>query len=277
MKRALTLHDGTNRLRAMLSTVSRREVFIVCHGLAGRGDDPEESATSEELERMGYSTFRLSHRTGRRNELLFEDQVRQLIESVSFLKSRFNFSVFHLLGISMGASNAVVAGSLDSRVSSVCAVSGVSDGEIWLRERHGPRYDRFTAMLSSREGTELWTGRSRSIPLVDLLAPDERHRVIIENTSKQDRTRPDGLSARSARSLMMHSALRHVAPLAGRPLFIAHGTSDSLVSPENSRRLYAAASEPKKLMLCDGMDHDMMLHETVRRRVLSAYIDFLAE
>ncbi|MBX8636080.1 MAG: alpha/beta hydrolase [Thermoplasmata archaeon] len=273
----LTLHDGRNSLTAILKTVSKKDVFIVCHGLAGRADDPIASITSKELERMGHSTFRLSHRTGTRNELLFEEQVRQIVESVTLLKCHYLFRRIHLLGLSMGASNAIIAGSMDARVVSVCAVSGISDGETWMRERHGSQYSRFTAMLCGRENTEYRTGRLRSLSIIDVLAPDSRHRRIIKAASMKDRTRPDSLSARSVRSLLMHNPLNHIGSLAGRPLFIAHGLSDSLVSVENSRRLYASASEPKKLMLYDGMDHDMMLHESARRSVLSEYIGFLSE
>ncbi len=277
MSSKLNLHDGHNRLTAILKTVSKKDVFIVCHGLAGRADDPEELITSKELERMGYSTFRLSHRTGTRNELLFEEQVRQIVESVTLLKCHYRFRRVHLIGISMGASNAIIAGSMDARVASVCAVSGISDGETWMRERHGSHYSRFTAMLCSRENTEYRTGRLRSLSIIDVLAPNSKYRQRIKAAAVQDRTRPDSLSARSVRSMTMHNPLKHIGSLAGRPLFIAHGLSDSLVSAENSRRLYASASEPKKLMLYDGMDHDLMLHESARSSVLSEYIGFLSE
>ncbi len=277
MRRKLSMHDGRNRLSAILDTVSRREVFIVCHGLAGRADDQEEKITSEELERMGYSTFRVSHRTGKRNELLFEEQVRQINESVSVLRNRYDFRVVHLLGISMGASNAVIAGSMDSRVASICAVSGISDGETWMRERHGRRYNRFMAMLNGMEEEEYRTGTPHDISVNDLLEPNRKFRQLIEDAARHDCTRPSALSARSVRSLMLHSAVKHVGSIAGRPLVIAHGESDSLVSAENSRRLHAAASEPKKLMLYGGIDHDLMIHEAARKSVLSAHIDFLSE
>jgi fermentation-respiration switch protein FrsA (DUF1100 family) len=41
-----------------------------------------------------------------------------------------------------------------------------------------------------------------------------------------------------------------------RPVFIAHGTADSLIPYAQSERLFAAAGEPKQLFLMEGRDHD---------------------
>lgn len=277
MRRKVNFSDGRNRITGTINAGHGKEAFIICHGLAGNADDPEESVTSAELEQMGYSILRISHRTGLRNELFFDSQVRQLIEAVSLLKCGYHFSKVHLIGISMGASNALIAGSMDSRVSSVCAVSGISDGETWMKERHGKRYNKFMAALCRSEDLEFRTGVPQSIPVVDILAPDEKYRKIIELDQKLNRRRPDALRAQSVRSLISHSPIRHIRHLAGRPVFIAHGESDSLVSPENSRRLYSAAGRPKKLCLLKGMDHDMMLHADIRKKVIASYLGFLSQ
>jgi pimeloyl-ACP methyl ester carboxylesterase len=49
--------------------------------------------------------------------------------------------------------------------------------------------------------------------------------------------------------------LRDVAKIAPRPLLLIHGLSDTIISPQDSQRLFEAAGEPKELWLVDGMEH----------------------
>jgi fermentation-respiration switch protein FrsA (DUF1100 family) len=49
--------------------------------------------------------------------------------------------------------------------------------------------------------------------------------------------------------------LRDVAQIAPRPLFLIHGLQDSTISPQDSQRLFAAAGEPKRLWLVEGVEH----------------------
>jgi alpha-beta hydrolase superfamily lysophospholipase len=46
-----------------------------------------------------------------------------------------------------------------------------------------------------------------------------------------------------------------VAAIAPRPLFLVQGTADSIVDPEDSLLLFAAAGEPKEVWRVDGLDH----------------------
>ena len=46
-----------------------------------------------------------------------------------------------------------------------------------------------------------------------------------------------------------------VGKIAPTPVVIIHGTDDDLFSPDHARRLYAAAAEPKRLLLGDGFGH----------------------
>jgi fermentation-respiration switch protein FrsA (DUF1100 family) len=49
--------------------------------------------------------------------------------------------------------------------------------------------------------------------------------------------------------------LRDVARIAPRPLLLIHGLEDTIISPQDSQRLYDAAGEPKELWLVEGMEH----------------------
>lgn len=49
--------------------------------------------------------------------------------------------------------------------------------------------------------------------------------------------------------------LETIRAFRGRPVLFIHGTSDVIVGVEHSRRLYAAASEPKRLEIIEGGSH----------------------
>jgi hypothetical protein len=42
------------------------------------------------------------------------------------------------------------------------------------------------------------------------------------------------------------------------PIFISHGTADPVIPVDQGKRLYAAAPEPKRLMVIDGGDHNLV-------------------
>jgi fermentation-respiration switch protein FrsA (DUF1100 family) len=62
----------------------------------------------------------------------------------------------------------------------------------------------------------------------------------------------------------MRTQFDNQSKLAGlkTPVFIAHGTADTLVPPEHADSLYAAAHEPKMLFKMPGDDHNAPLGES---------------
>ncbi|HET7768547.1 MAG TPA: alpha/beta fold hydrolase [Chloroflexota bacterium] len=68
--------------------------------------------------------------------------------------------------------------------------------------------------------------------------------------------------------------IRAVAAIAPRPIAIAQGTADSIVNPEDSLLLYAAAGEPKRLWRVEGVGHvglRAVLPEEYRARALEFF------
>jgi len=49
--------------------------------------------------------------------------------------------------------------------------------------------------------------------------------------------------------------VENITKLNGVPVLFIHGTRDAIVGDEHSRRLYAAAAEPKRLEIIEGGDH----------------------
>jgi fermentation-respiration switch protein FrsA (DUF1100 family) len=78
--------------------------------------------------------------------------------------------------------------------------------------------------------------------------------------------REAGVDIRSVRPLDV------VGQISPRPLLLIHGELDGLILPENSRRLYEAAREPKELYLVPNAGHSGFLQaapEEYPRRILA--------
>lgn len=58
-----------------------------------------------------------------------------------------------------------------------------------------------------------------------------------------------------------HDAIDNVARIAPVPTLFMHGTADRIIPHTMSRRLFAAANEPKDLWLIDGLDHTEVWEE----------------
>lgn len=71
------------------------------------------------------------------------------------------------------------------------------------------------------------------------------------------------------------SVLAAVAEISPRPIVIAHGTDDQLISPNDSRALYARARQPKDLWLVPGAGH--VVAEYLPTEVYDAHVIRLFE
>lgn len=231
--------------------------------------EPEENSVMNDFVNMGYTSMLVSHRTGNRFDLIFQEQVRQLVDAVTFLLGEIGVSRVHLFGISMGASNAVSAAATDRRVASVAASSGISDCHAWLKQKLQDDFDRTVEEASKIELSRLkgTAGTGRLFEVTELL------RVP---TGKGDQPKVRGrttrVSSRTIRSLLTYRPILSVKGIEGRPAFFFHGTKDSLVPHENSLAMYAAAKTPKYKLLIEGGDHGMILDGSVRERILTMYL-----
>jgi fermentation-respiration switch protein FrsA (DUF1100 family) len=66
-----------------------------------------------------------------------------------------------------------------------------------------------------------------------------------------------------------------IARIAPRPVLLLHGSDDSLIDVSNSERLYAAAGEPKQLVIFEGGHHGNLFgyDEDEFREVVVPFLD----
>jgi fermentation-respiration switch protein FrsA (DUF1100 family) len=96
------------------------------------------------------------------------------------------------------------------------------------------------------------------------LASRREHRALI--LTRTFTSMPDvgaGLYPWLPVRLLMRNRFESLAKIGGcrRPVFIAHGTADTLIPFRHGERLYRAANEPKKLFAMAGVDHNDDLPE----------------
>ncbi len=75
--------SGRDSLDARLETGRTTDAFLICHGFGGSMYEPEESSVMDDLMGMGYTALLVSHRTGGPADLIFPEQVRQIVDAVT--------------------------------------------------------------------------------------------------------------------------------------------------------------------------------------------------
>jgi fermentation-respiration switch protein FrsA (DUF1100 family) len=221
-----------------------------------------------DLVEMGYTAMIVSHKTGAKPDLIFQEQIRQLVDAVTYLLKEVGVQRVHLFGISMGASNAISAAAVDDRISSVAASSGISDCRLWLKQRLEKDFDRVV-----EEATEIEVSgiKSGSVPGKLFVTTDLLRIVTVGGKPPKVKGRITEVSARTVRSLLTYRPILGVPGIANKPAFFFHGTKDQLVSHEHTLAMYAATRTKKFKLLVEGGDHGMILDASIRRRILGVY------
>jgi|SRR5579884_137474 len=211
--------DGTSLAGRFFRGRSRTTVVLV-HGYSANQDEMLPVAAM--LQAAGFGVFTYDARGCGRSGgsvtfgALEQDDVIAVVDHLAE-RADVDSSKLGLLGFSMGAATAILAAARDPRIGAVVADSAWSDVRSWLR----PSLRTF--LLHPRERFS-----PPSLKLAEL-----RARIDL------DTLRPVDVVAR-------------ISP---RPLLLVHGSADTVVLPQDSERLLAAAGEPKERIVADGAAH----------------------
>lgn len=193
---------------------------VLVHGYGGNQDELLPVAAALHAEGFGVFTFD-ARGCGRSGGAVTFGALESddLIAIVDHLAGRADVEAGRIgvLGFSMGAASAILAAARDPRIAAVVADSAWSDVRSWLR----PSLRYF--LLHPRERFS-----PPSLRLVEL-----RARIDL-------------------RLLRPIDVVGRISP---RPLLLLHGSADTIVLPEDSERLLAAAEEPKSRIVVHGVGH----------------------
>lgn len=198
-----------------------QSTVILLHGFGCRRQEMLNRALV--LNRAGYSTLLFDlHGQGDSDgdavTLGFYER-RDAVAAVEYLKTRDDVdgSNLGMLGVSMGGSVAIMAAAMTPDIKAVVADSPFESATIGIEEG-------FTRVT----GLPRW-------PFGPIVLRFIQWRLGIS---------PDDVAP-----------IEQVADISPRPLLLLHGTADIHVSYGNSEALFAAAGEPKELVLLSGIEH----------------------
>jgi dipeptidyl aminopeptidase/acylaminoacyl peptidase len=206
-------------------SASKTPAIIICHGVGANKSDFTELAVL--LSRRGYFVLLFDFRahgesSGSRTSLGYHEQ-KDIVAALSFLKGRSetNTKRIGIYGFSMGGSTAILTAAKTGAFAAVVVDSAFTSLRDQARDAITGFYHlpAFPFLPLSILGYELYF-----------------------------QTRVEDISPVSV-----------IAKLSPAPVLIIAGEGDKLIPAENSRKLYAAAREPKELWVIPGADHGATL------------------
>ncbi len=221
---------------------------------------------AELFTRRGYVCFGFDYRgmadsEGAKGTVLLEEQIQDVRNAVTFVQTneRVDPKRIALLGWGMGAANVVAAAEKGKGVAAVVAMNGFYNGERWLRSVH--TYDEWTRILEEVQHDRILrvtTGESRLADTFEHYPLDPASESVVN----QALVNVHGFGHPTRLQFTESIIELDVEPSASRlniPLFIAHGTDNTLHPIAEAEALFAVATSPKALYRVAGRHNEWML------------------
>jgi uncharacterized protein len=266
------------------ATAAWSGVVIACSGYLGlKGQQPARFARA--LVPRGYACLCFDYRgfgfsDGQRGRLVPQEQIEDIRAAVDYLHSRDETaaSPLVLLGWGLGGALVIAEAAHDPRVDAVVAVNAIADGYRTTRALHDEAsWEGLMARLDQDRLERVCHGRSALIPAFDVLRLEGATLAYVETELYKESGFGFPVTCEASEHLLRFSVEHLVGRISPRPLFLAHGTENDLYSPEEARRLYELAGEPRELHLLEGVGHSEWMydgHQTLRQLV-ELITDFL--
>ena len=216
----LTIPAGNTHLAAFFHPApsgADRPILIVCHGFCGSAEGGSVFDLAKSLQESDIALLRFRFTPQR----CLSQQVAEIGSVVEFCRKQLGTRIA-LLGRSMGAAASLAFAATDRNLSGLCLMAAPADLHATFRGMLGEDYERLEqgqAIAISYEGDTVH------------LTPD-----FIRDFDRYD-------------------LLGAASNLSGIPLLIVHGLEDDTVPVEQGRQLYAAAKNPKELLLLPDHAH----------------------
>jgi len=193
---------------------------IIGHGVTGNKDRPWAVGLARALEEAGFNALRFSFAGNGESEGRFEDctvskEVKDL-EAVINTAEDVGYNRICYMGHSMGGAVGVISAAKDERIELLVSLSGM----VYTKKFYETEFGEETPDQGC-----MW--EDESCPLSRTFVDDMvRIDNVLDKTEKIE-----------------------------APWLIVHGDADDVVPVEEGREIYAAAFEPKELVILPGVDH----------------------
>ena len=220
MMKVLSIPAGDSNLKAFLHPApsgANRPVLIVCHGFCGSVDGGSSLELAAAVQTKDLALLRFCFTP----QCCLSQQVLEINAVLDFCRNNISTEIA-LLGRSMGAAASLACAAKDLNLAGLCLMASPSDLAATFRNLLGSAY-------TTLERGESVTGFYEGGPVH--LTPE-----FIQDFDNYD---------------LLHAARN----LSGIPLLIVHGLNDDTIPVEQGRKLYAAAGNPKQLLLLPHHSH----------------------
>lgn len=213
-------HDGVNLAGWFIPGKSKTTILLL-HGYDHRREQMLPHA--DMLHRAGFSVFLFDFRSRGESEgdavTLGYYEKGDVFGAIDYLKTRtdVNPTAFGVLGVSQGGAVAILTAAVNHEIKAVAVESAFKS----LKSAIDQAFEHFIGLPA--------------FPFARLTVWIAERRTNI-NTSE----------------IIPEQEVRAIAP---RPVLIMHGEQDTVISPKDSKAIYAAAREPKELWLIPEASH----------------------
>lgn len=234
--------------------------IVLCHGFTGIKELilPDYARG---FARAGFAALAFDYRgfgesSGPRGQLVAQRQIEDVHNSITFLGTVPEVDAARLgaWGTSYGAANVVVAAARDERVRCVVAQVGFADGGRRFRERPAAETAPMRMLIEEERRKRVLTGAPTMVEPLQLLSDPETG-AFFGKARKRWPSLAQPISMEFLESTFSHRPIAVVDQLAGRPLLLVAAELDTVTPAAEFEALYAAAREPRKLVVLPGLRH----------------------
>jgi fermentation-respiration switch protein FrsA (DUF1100 family) len=233
---------------------------VLCHGFTGIKElilpDYGRGFARAGLAALAFDYRGFGGSEGTRGRLVARRQIEDIHNSVTFLETLAEVDPRRvgLWGTSYGAANAIVAAAADLRVRCVSAQVGFADGGRRMRERPPEETAPVRALIEDERRRRVLTGQSTMVDPLQVL--NDTDTVAFFAVARQQLSMlSEPISMEFMESIFEHRPIAAVDALAGRPLLLVAAEFDTMTPASEFEALFAAASEPKRLVVIPGIRH----------------------
>ena len=268
MERPITFFSGGCRLSGDLyvpddrATDERRPGIVLCCGYTGV-KDLYLNDMARRLSANGFVAFTFDYKgwgqsEGPRLRLAPFGRVEDTQAALSFLgeQPEVDPSRLGLYGISYGGSTATFTAAIDRRARAVVSVTGVGNGERWMRGvRHPWEYRELIEQANRDRARQAVTGEGHLVDRGHVLMMDPQSAEISARTRASRPSASMEVPLEMAHETIGFNPEWVVDKISPRAALFITSDRDELVLPEESEAMFARAGEPKRLVVLRGYGH----------------------
>lgn len=240
----------------------KRPVIVIVSGFTGLYTI-HPSRFARFLTRSGHRCFSFDYRGfaesgGERGDLLLEDQVRDVRNAVSFVRTApfVEGGKVAIVGWAMGAGIVIEAAYHHESIAALCALNGFFDGYRFLRFHRGNSgMAEFEARVESARQVAAKNGKWPRAAAFDIYPLDPSSSRYVDRYLRAYENYFDREFSLAFGDSLLSWKPESLAATMSIPIWIAHGEKNQLHAPAESRRLYELYGGEKKLTWIPNAGH----------------------